>query len=345
MNKKKNIRKSYATVPLIPYFPSMVFSAIAWTLSCCAAIFIVSPRYPYYQITELRLVSFSPIKLLLRWVVTCTLEADIEIDNANFVGAEVHSAVMDLYYPDDGVLRYIGDLRDKHTYQFRLSPKSLCVDRIIGGNNATFSCFSGNRRDLSPNLQIYWNNGYGSIVTTDYIVSSNKTCANSVKHPLEGENPMKSQLEGENPAPFYLPPRTKAVMHSNFISIDDMGPRIPISILLEFFRRPFGEVRMLSAGVAHVKTSSGLTPSLPVTVTVLCDHRINALTFPAQIIDRICSPVEISTGWLNKEIQRVKLRKEITKRFDAVGGVLSEFDPLAQNQCHDINSAVEWYDF
>jgi len=313
----------------------MVFSAIAWTLSCCAAIFLVSPRYPYYQITEIRLVSFSPIKLLLRWVVTCTLEADIEIDNANFVGAEVHSAIMDMYYPDDGVLRYVGDLRDKHTYQFRLSQQSLCVDRIIGGNNATFSCFSGNRQDLSPNFQIYSNHGYGSITTTDDRVFSNKTCANSVKH----------QLEGENPAPFYLPPRTKAVMHSNFISIDDMGPRIPISILLEFFRSPFGEIRMLSAGVAHVKTSSGLTPSLPVTVTVLCDHRINALTFPARIIDRICSPVEISPGWLNKEIQRVKLRKEIAKRFDAVGGVLSEFDLLAKNQSHDMNSAVEWYDF
>ncbi len=302
-----------------------MISAIVGTLSLSALLFLLSPRFPDYQITKIHLLSLSVSHLLLRWVITCTVVADVEIYNSNFIGAFVHSAIMDIYYPDwRGVLQPIAALRDKNTYEYQLHH-----DRIQNyDNNVTYIPVLEKEYQLDVN-SIQQEEGkrkrYGKVLGPDFF-----------------KDEKEQQAERNISSPFFLPPRTKASMKDAVISVSELGLRIGLPLLLEFFRSPFGEIRMLSAGVAHVKASIGLPPALPATVSVMCDHRINALVFPARIIGRTCSPVEIFPGWLNKEEQRFRIQKEITERYKVYGSVLTQFDLWAMNERNELDSIEEW---
>jgi hypothetical protein len=304
----------------------MFFSAIAGTLSLSLALFLLSPRFPDYQISKIRVLSVSLSHLLLRWMITCTVVVDVEIENANFIGAFVHSTIMDLYYPDwEGVLQPIAALRDKHTYEYQFPQHNVHNDWMNRYENKTYTPILSRGQDPE---NIYNRHSHVKLLVNDSF-----------------QELMEQQVEGAIPSPFFLPPRTKALMNDAIIVVSEVGPRISLPLLLEFFRSPFGEIRMLSAGVAHVKASIGLPPALPATVSVMCDHRINALVFPARIIDRTCSPVEIFPGWLNKEEQRFRLQKVITARYKAYGSVQTPFDVLAMNERNELDSVEEWFDF
>lgn len=308
-----------------------MISAIAGTLSLSALLFLLSPRFPDYQITKIQLLSLSLSHLLLRWVITCTVVADVEIYNSNFLGAFVHSAIMDIYYPDwKGVLQPIAALRDKHTYEYQLHH-----DWIKSYDNTTYNPVLERVQDKDNQLDIDY-------IRQDEGISKHYGKALS---PESLKDVKEQQAERNISSPFFLPARTTASMKDAVISVSELGLRIGLPLLLEFFRSPFGEIRMLSAGVAHVKASVGLPPALPATVSVMCDHRINALVFPARIIGRTCSPVEIFPGWLNKEEQRYRLQKEITGRYKANGSVLSQFDVWAMNERNELDSIEEWSDF
>jgi len=319
----------------------MVLPAVAWALVSSSIIFLVSPRFPHYQITKIRIISFSLLNLLLRWVITCTIEAEMEIDNANFIGAQVHSTIVDMYHPDwNGQLRHIGDLRDKHNYHYRL----LYQDVYIDWKDCEESGEQSDGEDLAnifkPNFKIEWNGNEGAGGAAKKDSSAEKTV-----DAKSSEKKVEKNKEA-NPTPFILPPRKTVLMYDNVISVQELGPRTYFAMIREFFTSPIGEIHMLSAGVAHVKTTLGPPPALPVTVTVLCDNRINALAFPAEIIERTCSPVDIFPGWLAMEEQRVKLQKEIMRRYNATGSVLSEWNLLTKDyKRHEVEGVEHWHDF
>ena len=91
-------------------------AALAWALAANSLIYIAVPRMPLYQVSALRLISAWPtITGLFSGInVSAKMQAGLSVHNANFVGANVHGVLMDMYYTDwYGDLQHIGDLRDR----------------------------------------------------------------------------------------------------------------------------------------------------------------------------------------------------------------------------------------
>ena len=91
-------------------------AALAWALAANSLIYVAVPRMPLYQVSALRLVAAWPTmtSLFSGINVSAKMQAGLSVHNANFVGANVHGVLMDMYYADwYGDLQHIGDLRDR----------------------------------------------------------------------------------------------------------------------------------------------------------------------------------------------------------------------------------------
>lgn len=101
-----------------------MISAVALAVLSSSLFYLGSPRFPPYKVISLRPYTAwdvtSPLKFL--WTggtLTVHVEADLQINNTNFIGAEVHAAVVDLYHPDwNGELASIGNLKESHTFRY-----------------------------------------------------------------------------------------------------------------------------------------------------------------------------------------------------------------------------------
>ena len=89
--------------------PTMLLSAIALTFASSALMFVISPpQMPFYQVLSPRLVSVA-ISSITNLELNAKFLAGISVENSNLVGAEIHSALVDLYYPDwNGLMQHIG---------------------------------------------------------------------------------------------------------------------------------------------------------------------------------------------------------------------------------------------
>lgn len=88
--------------------------ATAWSAALTTVLYLFSTRMPWYQITSIKPVSLPSISLSTL-EISADIEIVVEIENANFVGVEIHATYCDLYYPDwNGELRHIGDMTDKY---------------------------------------------------------------------------------------------------------------------------------------------------------------------------------------------------------------------------------------
>ena len=72
-------------------------------------MFVISPpQMPLYQVLSPRLVSLA-VSSISNLELNAKFLAGISVENSNLVGAEIHSALVDLYYPDwDGSMQHIG---------------------------------------------------------------------------------------------------------------------------------------------------------------------------------------------------------------------------------------------
>ena len=93
----------------------MPLPILAWALAANSLVYIAVPRMPLYQVSALRIAGAWPsISSLFSGInLSARMQAGLSVQNANFVGANVHGVLMDMYYTDwYGELRHIGDLRD-----------------------------------------------------------------------------------------------------------------------------------------------------------------------------------------------------------------------------------------
>ena len=98
--------------------------AILWALAANALLYVAVPRMPLYQVSALRIlgVGLSVPSLLSGVYLSVTMQAGLSVENANFVGANVHGVAMDMYYEDwNGELRHIGGLRDRASLERRVA--------------------------------------------------------------------------------------------------------------------------------------------------------------------------------------------------------------------------------
>lgn len=94
----------------------MVVPAIAWALGANALVYIALPRMPLYQVSAFRIAGIWPtVPSLFSGInVNAKMQAGLSVQNANFIGADVHGVAMDMFYEDwYGELRHIGNLQDK----------------------------------------------------------------------------------------------------------------------------------------------------------------------------------------------------------------------------------------
>jgi hypothetical protein len=73
-------------------------------------LYFMPPSMPLYTITNIRIKS---LKVDFSGRIQATVQAGIEIQNDNILGADLHSTVIDLYYPDwNGDLQNLGYVKE-----------------------------------------------------------------------------------------------------------------------------------------------------------------------------------------------------------------------------------------
>lgn len=81
---------------------------IPWLILATASImyYFAAPSMPFYKITNIRL---KRLRIDLAGRLHAIILAGIEIENDNIVGADLHSTIVNLYYPDwNGNLQHLG---------------------------------------------------------------------------------------------------------------------------------------------------------------------------------------------------------------------------------------------
>lgn len=136
-----------------------VFAAISSPLA-----YLAFPRIPYYEVVNLTLTDVALVSFFSSLEVSFTVKADVQVDNSNFVGAELHASRVHIFYPDwFGQLQYIGDGVDHYTRAQESERKQSCarlsgdfeavnIQRSSNENNSTTlipASFADEQKDLS----------------------------------------------------------------------------------------------------------------------------------------------------------------------------------------------------
>jgi len=318
----------------------MAIFAILATVVSSAVLYLTSPRFPLYQIKTLRLLSLDVWNLVTRQTLTLTVEAEVELYNANFLWSSVHATAVDMYYPDfDGNLRRLGQLHDKHTHLHNYQQR-----QVPYADDYLYFEIADNVKPKSSLRSI-------EAQTADepyFVTQSNLQSTSSVPTVKR-----KRRRKTKNPHPVVMPPRSTVIMQDNIISVHKLPPTVYLNILYEIlFQGSFGHFHMYNTGVAHVKAIVGPgNLAVPATVEVMCDNHVNALVYPARVIGRVCTPVEVVPGWMDLERTRASLGKELHSRFLHYDSVLKPYQMiwmdagLVNGNSTLLPSVESWHDF
>jgi len=199
----------------------MLLQALAGALVASGVFYVMTPRMPSYQLNGIHLYDFSISPFLS---LDCHLRAGIQVENANFFGAEIYSTLMDVYYTDwSGLLTPIGIVQE--TPDHAKTASSVWTIMYSQPPNKR-----SNHRQKSQSLH------------------KNESFSNNTS----------------SVGPFLtILPRTVTVSEANALSIfiKNLTPRVYLSLLFDVIKSG-GSLDMLVSGVAHVQSALGLPLTL-----------------------------------------------------------------------------------
>ena len=201
-----------------------MLSFFATLVATSSILFIIAPRMPLYEVKSLRItgVGFS----IFDWTISAKLQAGVQIENANFVGADLYKTVVDLYYPDlNGELRHIGYLTETQNVN----------------NVDVESCRIQNKE-------------------SDESLMQQQT---STKDKKDYDICLQ---EKDNHSPiFTIHPRGISISEADALSInvENVSPSVALNLVKDAIKLR-GSLDIFISGVAHVKTPLGIPLSLGV---------------------------------------------------------------------------------
>jgi len=257
----------------------MVLPAISFALFTSSLLYLMTPRMPSYQITSIRLATVN-LSYLLR--LDCQLFAGIQVENTNFFGADIHAALVDIYYPDwDGTLNHIGVLREVQ----KKAEVKLCYATATD-RNPTGVILRG--RD-----------------TSDSVSNESSMC-------------LADDIDTKKSAPFLtIQPRSITISDADIVSIilKNVGPYTYFNAIKDAIKTG-GTIDILISGVAHVKSSLGL----PLSLGIICDNTLDLFGRPTvQIAGRRCTVRNVWTGWTSLADHAKLLQQDTMRRYTEEG--------------------------
>jgi len=262
---------------------------LLWIASASSLLYVAMPRMPLYRMISIRLVtvaitSFYSLKL------SATLRAGFQIENANIIGADAHSVLVDIYYPDwNGQLVHIGKLSETVNEQVGLGEGSR------GGAMLYAEANEFNDSDCQESSM--W----------------------TIKNTCESTHKLDSNSLNDSPGPFFtIKGRQTTSTNDEIMTIflENLEPKVYFNILRDAISNG-GTIDVPTSGVAHLKAS--LSP--PISLGVTCYNSVRFYPPPLVIEMRECAIEGVSTGWPDIEGQSDKLRNDAMKRFEETGNI------------------------
>ena len=216
------------------------------------------------------------------WTLAVTTEilAGIQIENENFVGADLHATIIDIYYPDwNGDLKHIGFAKETTTATTtnKASDGEMCMKKNKDYEESKAVVLHKNKKQQMNDKA---NNNNDDDDHNDGICSpddSTNKNANSSSEPF-----------------FTVKPRGTSISKSNAVTIfvNDMSPRVYLNFVKDAIMKS-GSLELFISGVAHVKTPLGI----PLSVGLMCENSVNLKLIPMEILGKNCEVRGMSPGW------------------------------------------------
>ena len=301
---------------------------IAALLATSSLVYIMTPRMPLYQVTSLKVTRFR-FSIYNSCSISATIQAGVRIENENFFGADLHSTIVDLYYPDlKGHLKHIGYLSE------------TIEEAKKDDNNDYDNCMNGSQKNSKIS-------SHGDVIEDDHGIC------------LPDETMSSSSSLSE---PFFtIQPRGTSISKSDAVTIvvKDMYPSVYLNLIKDAILS-LGKMEIFISGVAHVKSPLGI----PLSLGILCDNTVE-MHIPIKIVGKSCTVRSVSTGWsalteLAAEV-REKAMDVIATRINADIATAAttstnnsgvEKGKRVNNDVDDINSflqssevILDWHDF
>ena len=265
-------------------------------LATSSLLFIVTPRMPLYQVTSLQIISLK-ISSYLKMKISAKILAGVQIENANFIGADLHATIVDIYYPDwNGEFRHIGVL--KETNAADTDGEKICIEKKENEENEKKEGKNENENNII--------NSSTSIITNN-------------DEEKEDDHGICLPPDNNDSTPFFtIQPRAVSISNSDAVTIivNDISPSVYLNLIKDAIVKR-GSIEIFISGVAHVKSPLGI----PLSLGILCDNTVNLLQMPIQIIGRSCAVKSVSTGWLGLTELAAEVRENAMKLFKERGAI------------------------
>jgi hypothetical protein len=296
---------------------------------------------PLFKTTSMK-ISTVRIDSFWKMEVSAKLYAGIEIDNANFLGADLHSTIVDVYYPDwDGNLKHIGTVTenkehsDNHHHGGNGYEKNqLGAIALKGGTQYSKQCIPTRNDDEGENDDENGendeNNDESSVsVPTQpssknrFVNSAHKTIKHDHKICLIDNNAIGSSSTNgktkDSPPFFSVQARGTSISEAEAITIflHNVGPKIYLNILKDAVLG-WGSVEISVSGGAHVKSPMGI----PLSLGLMCDSTLHLLQLPMQMVGKTCVVTSVKTGWTGLEELAAEVQDDAMQIFEENGTIL-----------------------
>jgi len=259
--------------------------------------------------------------------VSVKMLAGMQIENANFVGGDLHATIVDLYYPDwNGDLVHIGVLRETATTVSTPTTTSSVGNGGNGNDNVSGSKNTGKNGNSKSN-------GKNSCTNTriDSDIKKNKLKKEKRELNSGGNDAVNEEKDKDlddygmcpsspKPSPPSLPffkiqPRGISTSKSDAvtITIDNLRPGVYLNIIWDAIAQR-GSLDMSISGAAHIKSQSHPL-GIPLSLGIMCDNKVNLLRYPIQILGRNCVVRNVSTGWAGLTELASEVREGAMKIF------------------------------
>ncbi len=294
--------------------------------------------------------------------ISAKMLAGVQIDNANFIGGDLHATIVDLYYPDwNGNLVHIGVLRETSSADNNSIGGGAGGD---GNNHGSGTTYNDKYKDGNEKKSCVTRvNRGGGYVEKDRIQANSggrKEDDHGICLPEKNSATSASSSSSSSPkivtpssSPFFtIQPRGISTSKSDAvtITIDDLRPRVYLNLLKDAIVKR-GSLEMSISGVAHVKSPLGI----PISLGILCDNTVNLLQYPIQILGKNCVVRSISTGWAGLAELAAEVREGAMKFFTERDGEDPSVDigvEADKSKIDDLESffrssevILDWHDF